>query len=183
MNKQRALQEEKRIKENERLSQLKQEEKYYENEKKKLYKNFLDMQVNEQIPIKLSKENYYQNDKNNTQNTFHNSNLYDTIPQYSTINKSRFVEVNPYSLKNYDLGKSNLENNPILNPMFNYGYNKYLFGQGIPRSISSIPGKRIKNFNIITNEIPDINTNKYEDREDLSVQQPQQISNIGINEN
>ena len=40
MNKQRALQEEKRIKENERLSQLKQEEKYYENEKKKLYKNF-----------------------------------------------------------------------------------------------------------------------------------------------
>ena len=183
MNKQRALQEEKRIKENERLSQLKQEEKYYENEKKKLYKNFLDMQVNEQIPIKLSKENYYQNDKNNTQNTFHNSNLYDTIPQYSTINKSRFVEVNPYSLKNYDLGKSNLENNPILNPMFNYGYNKYLFGQGIPRSISSIPGKRIKNFNIITNEIPDINTDKYEDREDLSVQQPQQISNIGINEN
>ena len=156
MNKQRALQEEKRIKENERLSQLKQEEKYYENEKKKLYRNFLDMQVNEQIPIKLSKENFYQNNMDNSNNSFHNSNLYETIPQYS--NKNRFVEVNPYCVKNYDLGKSNLDNNPILNPMFNYGYNKYLFGQGsVSRSMSTIPGKRLNNINIITNEIKDRN--------------------------
>ena len=156
MNKQRALQEEKRIKENERLSQLKQEEKYYENEKKKLYRNFLDMQVNEQIPIKLSKENFYQNHLDNSNNSFHNSNLYETIPQYS--NKNRFVEVNPYCVKNYDLGKSNLDNNPILNPMFNYGYNKYLFGQGsVSRSMSTIPGKRLNNINIITNEIKDRN--------------------------
>ena len=81
--------------------------------KKKLYRNFLDMQVNEQIPIKLSKENYYQNNMDNSNNSFHNSNLYETIPQYS--NKNRFVEVNPYCVKNYDLGKSNLDNNPILN--------------------------------------------------------------------
>ena len=154
LNKQRALLEEKRIKENERLSQLKQEEKYIENEKKKLYKNFLDMQVNEQIPIKLSKENYYQNDINNSSVSFHDSNLYEQIPQYSTINKNKFVEVNPYCVKNYDLGKSNLEINPILNPMFNYGYNKYLFNQkGNPRSMSTIPGKRINNFNGIKNEI------------------------------
>ena len=164
MNKQRALQEEKRIEESEKLSQLKQQEKYYENEKKKLYKNFLDMQVNEQIPIKLSKENYYQNNVINRQNSFQNSDLYDTIPQYSTINKSRFVEVNPYCVKNYNLGKSNLENNPILNPMFNYGYNKYLFGKGnISRSMSTIPGKR-QNINIITNEVKDINQN-YENKE------------------
>ena len=165
MNKQRALQEEKRIKENERLSQLKQEEKYYENEKKKLYRNFLDMQVNEQIPIKLSKENFYQNHLDNSNNSFHNSNLYETIPQYS--NKNRFVEVNPYCVKNYDLGKSNLDNNPILNPMFNYGYNKYLFGQGsVSRSMSTIPGKRLNNINIITNEIKDRNNfENYENNE------------------
>ena len=154
MNKQRALQEEQRIKESQRLSQLKQEEKFYENEKKKLYKNFLDMQVNEQIPIKLSKENFYQNNNKEDNIYFRNSNLYDLMPQYSTINKNRFVEVNPYCIKNYDLGKSNLENNPILNPMFNYGYNKYLFGQGgSVRSMSSNPGKRFNNVNIITNEV------------------------------
>ena len=154
MNKQRALQEEQRIKESQRLSQLKQEEKFYENEKKKLYKNFLDMQVNEQIPIKLSKENFYQNNNKEDNIYFRNSNLYDLMPQYSTINKNRFVEVNPYCIKNYDLGKSNLENNPILNPMFNYGYNKYLFGQGgATRSMSSNPGKRFNNVNIITNEV------------------------------
>ena len=154
MNKQRALQEEQRIKESQRLTQLKQEEKFYENEKKKLYKNFLDMQVNEQIPIKLSKENFYQNNNKEDNIYFRNSNLYDLMPQYSTINKNRFVEVNPYCIKNYDLGKSNLENNPILNPMFNYGYNKYLFGQGgSVRSMSSNPGKRFNNVNIITNEV------------------------------
>jgi len=178
LNKQRALLEEKRIKENERLSQLKQEEKYIENEKKKLYKNFLDMQVNEQIPIKLSKENY---DLNNSSASFHDSNLYDTIPQYSTFNKNRFVEVNPYCIKNYDLGKSNLENNPILNPMFNYGYNKYLFNQGgISRSMSTIPGKRMTNFNIITNKIN--GDNLYENNNNINMdnsmfQQSPQILN------
>ena len=178
LNKQRALLEEKRIKENERLSQLKQEEKYIENEKKKLYKNFLDMQVNEQIPIKLSKENY---DLNNSSASFHDSNLYDTIPQYSTFNKNRFVQVNPYCIKNYDLGKSNLENNPILNPIFNYGYNKYLFNQGgISRSMSTIPGKRMTNFNIITNKIN--GDNLYENNNNINMdnsmfQQSPQILN------
>ena len=176
LNKQRALLEEKRIKENERLSQLKQEEKYIENEKKKLYKNFLDMQVNEQIPIKLSKENY---DLNNSSTSFHDSNLYDTIPQYSTFNKNRLVEVNPYCVKNYDLGKSNLENNPILNPMFNYGYNKYLFNQGgISRSMSTVPGKRMTNFNILTNKINGDNLYENNNNMDNSMfQQSPQILN------
>ena len=177
MNKQREIQEEKRIEESEKLSQLKQQEKYLENEKKKLYRNFLDMQVNEQIPIKLSKENFEQNNIINSQNNnFHNSKLYDSVPQYSAINKSRFVEVNPYCLKNYDLGKSNLESNPILNPMFNYNYNKYLFGQGVSRSMSTIPGKRNKNIDIITNQIKD---EKEEISQSLS---PQQYLNRGYNE-
>ena len=177
MDKQREIQEEKRIEESEKLSQLKQQEKYLENEKKKLYKNFLDMQINEQIPIKLSKENFEQNNIINSQNNnFHNSKLYDSVPQYSAINKSRFVEVNPYCLKNYDLGKSNLESNPILNPMFNYNYNKYLFGQGVSRSMSTIPTKRNKNIDIITNQIKD---EKEEISQSLS---PQQYLNRGYNE-
>ena len=177
MNKQREIQEEKRIEESEKLSQLKQQEKYLENEKKKLYKNFLDMQINEQIPIKLSKENFEQNNIINSQNNnFHNSKLYDSVPQYSAINKSRFVEVNPYCLKNYDLGKSNLESNPILNPMFNYNYNKYLFGQGVSRSMSTIPTKRNKNIDIITNQIKD-------EKEEISQSiSPQQYLNRGYNE-
>ena len=40
MNKQRALQEEQKIRDSQRLSQLKQEEKYYENEKRNYIKFF-----------------------------------------------------------------------------------------------------------------------------------------------
>ena len=164
LNKQRVLQEEKRVEENQRLSQLEKQEKFFENEKKKLYKDYLDRQVHEQIPIKLSMENYDENNVKNSQTTFKNMKLYDNVPHYSTINKSKFVEVNPYCSKNYDLGKSNLESNPILNPMFNYNYNKYLFGKkgGVSRSMSTIPSIRSKNMNIITNEIKDTNLENYE---------------------
>ena len=155
MNKQRALQEEKRIEESERLSQLEKQEKLYENEKKKLYRDYLDRQVNRQIPIKLSMENYDENNVINSQTSFKNTQLYDAVPHYSTINKSKFVEVNPFCSKNYDLGRSNLENNPILNPMFNYNYNKYLFNQAnqnnqgrVTRSMSDIPNLRAKDINI-----------------------------------
>ena len=154
MSKQRSLQEEKRIEESQRLSQLKRQEKILENEKKKMYKNYLDRQVLQQIPIKLSKENYDEKNVINSQTSFKNMQLYDSVPHYSTINKSKFVEVNPYCSKNYDLGKSNLENNPILNPMFNYNYNKYLFNNaGVSRSMPMIPDLNPKNVDIITNEI------------------------------
>ena len=151
MNKQRMLQEEKRIEESERLFQLEKQEKIFENEKKKLYRDYLDKQVHQQIPIKLSMENYDENNVVNSQTTFKNMKLYDAVPHYSTINKSKFVEVNPYCSKNYDLGRSNLESNPILNPMFNYNYNKYLFNQGnqpkVTRSMSDIPNMRVKDIN------------------------------------
>ena len=158
MNKQRVLQEEKRIEESQRLSQLEKQEKFFENERKKLYKDYLDRQVHQQIPIKLSMENYDENNIINSQTSFKNMQLYDTVPHYSTINKSKFVEVNPYCSKNYDLGRSNLENNPILNPMFNYNYNKYLFDKsGVTRSMSVDPRIRAKNINIITNEVKENN--------------------------
>ena len=168
MNKQRVLQEEKRIEESQRLSQLEKQEKFFENERKKLYKDYLDRQVHQQIPIKLSMENYDENNIINSQTSFKNIQLYDTVPHYSTINKSKFVEVNPYCSKNYDLGRSNLENNPILNPMFNYNYNKYLFNKpGVSRSMSEIPSIRHKNINIITNEIKNNNFENYEKKNEI----------------
>ena len=88
MNKQRALQEEQRIEESQKLSQLEKQEKFFENEKKKLYRDYLDRQVHEQISIKLSMENYNENNIINSQTTFKNTELYDNVPHYSTINKS-----------------------------------------------------------------------------------------------
>ena len=127
MNKQRAIEELKRIEEREKLYNYEKQEKSYENEKKRMYREYLDRQIKEQFPIKLWKENY--NEKNFVKNTpfFKDTSLYSSAPHFSIVNKSNFVEVNPYNAKNYDLGNSNLRYNPILNPMFNYNYNKYLF--------------------------------------------------------
>lgn len=43
------------------------------------------------------------------------------------MNRNKLVEINPYSMKKMELGDSNLPHNTILNPVFNYKYNKYLF--------------------------------------------------------
>ena len=43
------------------------------------------------------------------------------------MNRNKLVEINPYSMKKTELGDSDLHHNPILNPVFNYKYNKYLF--------------------------------------------------------
>jgi hypothetical protein len=127
MNKQRTIEELKRIEEREKIYNYEKQEKNYENMRKKIYRDYLDRQIKEQFPIKLWKENY--NEKNFVNNTpfFKDRSLYSSAPHFSIINKSNFVEVNPYNAKNYDLGNSNLEYNTILNPMFNYNYNKYLF--------------------------------------------------------
>ena len=46
------------------------------------------------------------------------------------MNRNKLVEINPYSMKQGELGECNLPHNPILNPVFNYKYNKYLFPRG-----------------------------------------------------
>ena len=139
---QRTLEELKRIEEREKLYNFEKQEKSYENEKKKEYKESLDRQIKDNFPIKLWKEHY--NEKNFVNNTpfFKDRSLYNSAPHFSIVNKSNFVEVNPYNAKNYDLGNSNLEYNTILNPMFNYNYNKYLF-----------PRRMQKNFWIMVNQI------------------------------
>ena len=117
---------EERMKENERIRALQEEERLYEEEKKRVYKNLLDNQVKVKIPSKIGSLFYSTNFKDNVIK-FNNPSLYLTTPEYSFMNRNKLVEINPYSLKKSELGGSDLEHNPILNPVFNYKYNKYLF--------------------------------------------------------
>ena len=117
---------EERLKENERIRQLELEERLYEDEKKRVYKNLLDNQVKVKIPSKIGGL-YYSNDFKDNAIKFKNPSLYLTTPQNSFMNRNKLVEINPYSMKKMELGNSELPHNTILNPVFNYKYNKYLF--------------------------------------------------------
>ena len=162
MNKQRTIEELKRIEEREKMDNYEKQEKYEENEKKKEYREYLDRQIREQFPIKLWKENYNEKNFIDNNNFFKDKNLYTSAPNFSIAKKSNFVEVNPYNAKKYDLGSSNLRYNTILNPMFNYNYNKYLFPGKINNSYAGINSKRererIRDENI-NNEYNNINNN------------------------
>ena len=119
---------EERIKEMQRLKELEYQERLFENEKKKIYKNLLDDQLKVKIPSKLGQE-YYNPQIKDSAVRFCNPQLYLTTPENSFMNRNKLVEINPYSLKQSELGNTSLEHNPILNPVFNYKYNKYLFPQ------------------------------------------------------
>ena len=153
MNKQRTIEELKRIEEREKIYNYEKQKKSYENEKKREYREYLDRQIKEQFPIKLWKENY--NERNFVNNTpfFKDRSLYNSAPHFSIVNKSNFVEVNPYNAKNYDLGNSDLKYNPILNPMFNYNYNKYLFPRRMNKEFFTNNNQSRNNINIINNQI------------------------------
>ena len=117
---------EERLKENERIKALEMEERMYEEEKKKVYKNLLDNQVKVKIPSKIGSL-YYSHDFTDTAVKFKEPALYLTTPQNNFMNRNKLVEINPYSMKKMELGNSELPHNTILNPVFNYKYNKYLF--------------------------------------------------------
>ena len=142
MNKQRTIEELKRIEEREKIYNYEKQEKSYEDEKKKEYKEYLDRQIKEQIPIKMWKENYNERNFANTNNLFKDKSLYTSAPYFSSIKKNDLIEVNPYNAKRYDLGNSNLRYNTILNPMFNYNYNKYLFPGKITKDYAGINQER-----------------------------------------
>ena len=165
MNQQRTLEELKRIEEREKIYNYEKQEKSFENEKKREYREYLDRQIKEQFPIKLWKENY--NEKNFVNNTpfFKDRSLYSSAPHFSIINKSDFVEVNPYNAKNYDLGKSNLKYNLILNPMFNYNYNKYLFPRRMNKDFLQENDDRRRNSydNNEGNRVPTNENNLYQE--------------------
>ena len=163
MNKQRTIEELKRIEEREKIYNYEKQEKSFENEKKRIYREYLDRQIKEQFPIKLWKENY--NERNFVNNTpfFKDKSLYSSAPHFSIINKSNFVEVNPYNAKNYDLGNSNLRYNTILNPMFNYNYNKYLFPRRLNKDFLIENDEQLKRNYNTNNEynVSQMNDNNY----------------------
>lgn len=98
MNLKRKLEEETRKKEMAQYHQLLKEEKEFENEKKKQYREYLDSQMRRQIPEKLKNESYALNAAV-TPNQFANDNLYKYDPDYYFLNKNQFVEVNPCKYK------------------------------------------------------------------------------------
>ena len=161
MNKQRTIEELKRIEEREKMYNYEKQEKFEENEKKREYKEYLDRQIREQFPIKLWKENYNEKNFINYNNFFRDKNLYSSAPNFSLVKKSNFVEVNPYNAKKYDLGNTNLRYNTILNPMFNYNYNKYLFPGKISKEFAGINAERererFREENLYNNNINDNN--------------------------
>ncbi len=122
----RKEQEEIRRLERERLSKMQQLQKMYDDDLKRQYRQYLDQQVVQQLPRKLMDEGYTKEAISEGTPMFQNEYLYVNAPDYNLINKSKFVEVNPYNPKKYDLGETILQNNTILNPAFNYRYNKYI---------------------------------------------------------
>ena len=170
MNKQRTVEELKRIEEREKIYNYEKQEKSYENEKKREYKEYLDRQIKEQFPIKLWKENYNEKNFVNNNNFFKDKNLYTSAPNFSLVKKSNFVEVNPYNAKRYDLGKSNLRYNTILNPMFNYNYNKYLFPGKISQDYAGINQERERERLIAQKYEQEINNNNINDNSQLQIE-------------
>ena len=99
---------EKKEKEREKIYNYEKQEKTYENEKKKEYKEYLDRQIKEQFPIKLWKENY--NERN-----FINNNNFETIKYIQSINNNIIQSENELRLKT-DI-KKYLNTKYILSPI------------------------------------------------------------------
>jgi hypothetical protein len=111
---------ESRIKEQ---KEIKMENNYYnsiatqnllgEKKSKMIYKKLLDEQIKNNINDKLMNENLsYEDIILNKNYLLKNNNMTDR----KFLNKNRYVEVNPYNQRNYDLGNSSLENDVIVNP-------------------------------------------------------------------
>ena len=178
MNKQRTVEELKRIEEREKIYNYEKQEKSYENEQKREYKEYLDRQIKEQFPIKLWKENYNEKNFVNNNNFFKDKNLYTSAPNFSFVKKSNFVEVNPYNAKRYDLGKSNLRYNTILNPMFNYNYNKYLFPGKISQDYAGINQERERERIIAQKYEQQMNNNNVDNNTNNNYNEQLQIEHI-----
>ena len=124
---------ESRIKEQ---KEIKMENNYYnsiatqnllgEKKSKMIYKKLLDEQIKNNINDKLMNENLsYEDIILNKNYLLKNNNMTDR----KFLNKNRYVEVNPYNQRNYDLGNSSLENDVIVNPQIIFKHNKYIFRQ------------------------------------------------------
>lgn len=127
------------------FNKLEMEAKMQASARKKQYRDMLDEQRRGFVVNKLSSENfdidsvninpqYYKEvelsgDGNNEHSKSSDSNGNRMkSPDKSFINRNKFVEVNPFSKKDYYLGDTNMDYNTILHPRIDYKYNKYMFG-------------------------------------------------------
>lgn len=115
------------------------ENKLQNEQRKKDYKELLDEQRKSTVISKLKNENFTVQDININPQYYkgietdidQNTKQYNTlnVPGKTFLNRNYFVEVNPYCKKQYNLGNTFLPHNPILNPVINYKYNRYMFPQ------------------------------------------------------
>ena len=115
--------EEQKNKESEKYyKQLDYDEKLFEKEKKMCYKKLLDEQIDNEI-MRL-KNNQYKEIYPYKYIPFNNQN---NIPSYILLNRKKSIDINPYNLRKYDIGNTNLKYNTILNPKIQFKFNKYIF--------------------------------------------------------
>ena len=102
------------------------EEQLYEKKKKILYKNMLDEQINNQI-MRIKDNSELRNSSLNLMKCLPHINIKEKIPSYILLKRRKFIDVNPYNKRKYDLGNTSLEYNTIINPKIQFKINKYLF--------------------------------------------------------
>jgi hypothetical protein len=86
------------------------------------YKKLLDEQIDNEI-MRL-KNNQYKEIYPYKYIPFNNQN---NIPSYILLNRKKSIDINPYNLRKYDIGNTNLKYNTILNPKIQFKFNKYIF--------------------------------------------------------
>ena len=107
-------------------------EDLYRRKKKRYYRNELDNQMEHFLENKLINENlpYSKFLKNKDYNRM-------PTPIMKYLNRNDYFDVNPYTNKSIDLGKSNLKYDTILNPRMQFKTNKYLFPEIISNNFSN----------------------------------------------
>ena len=122
INKNLLLEEQKNKQSEKYYKQLDYDEKLFEKEKKMCYKKLLDEQIDNEI-MRL-KNNQYKEIYPYKYIPFNNQN---NIPSYILLNRKKSIDINPYNLRKYDIGNTNLKYNTILNPKIQFKFNKYIF--------------------------------------------------------
>jgi hypothetical protein len=130
------------------FNKMEMQAKLHASAKKKQYRDMLDEQRRVLVVNKLHSENFDIDSVNINPQYYKevelsggcasdsNSNRMKS-PDKSFINKNKFVEVNPFSKKDYYLGDTNMDYNTILHPRIDYKYNKYMFNTNTNRNYNN----------------------------------------------
>ena len=78
-------------------------------------------------------KNYRESLENQIKHSRRNHSMSNNIVNLKSFQQN--VPVNPYCIKDTNLGKSRMEHNPILNPIPDYKHNRYLYNSGSTASL------------------------------------------------